>query len=67
MAGRRRNPLMASPCPLRPFGEALLTARLTTERVAEPLGVMLADLGPLLEGRVAPPASALRKLREAVA
>jgi hypothetical protein len=37
---------------------------LGADRVAAVLGVALDDLGPLLEGRVAPPASGLRRLRE---
>jgi hypothetical protein len=39
---------------------------LGADRMAELLGVPPDDLGPLLEGRVAPPASGMRRLREAV-
>jgi hypothetical protein len=37
---------------------------LGADRVAAVLGVTLAELGRLLEGRVAPPPAALRRLRE---
>jgi hypothetical protein len=39
-------------------------AALGADAVAEALGVGLDDLGPLLKGRVAPPASGMRRLRE---
>ena len=38
-------------------------ARFGVERVAEVLRVAVADLKPMLEGRVAPPTHKLRKLR----
>ncbi len=38
-------------------------ARFGAERVAEVLRVAVADLRPMLEGRVAPPTHKLRKLR----
>jgi hypothetical protein len=37
---------------------------LGADKVAAVLGVTLAELGPLLEGRVAPPPAGLRRLRE---
>ena len=37
---------------------------LGADRVAAVLGVALDDLGPMLGGRVAPPASGMRRLRE---
>ena len=39
-------------------------AALGADAVAEALGVALDDLAPMLEGRVAPPAGRMRRLRE---
>jgi hypothetical protein len=58
----------ASPAPAFRKVAAELAAHvehLGADRVAAVLGVTLDDLGPLLEGRAAPPARALRRLREA--
>jgi hypothetical protein len=57
------------PAPVPAFAKAAAelaghVEHLGADRVAAVLGVTIDDLGPLLEGRVAPPAGGLRRLRE---
>jgi hypothetical protein len=68
MLPAKRSARLAGPQPAFARVAAELAAHvehLGADRVAAVLGVAVGDLGPMLEGRVAPPASALRKLREA--